>query len=186
EPNLLEEAVAALAAIRDPRTVPALRDILQTSNNTAWNGVAIRVLGALGEKEFAPQFLEIVQDPKRPLAPYALVALGDLGEAKALARVREAIKSRNDHLAVAGIRAATKLVPLATEKTDDVRDQLAALLADADATQGLRAAALEALLALKDTRLDRTLDQVVRDAGLEGSSLLDRAETLLRERKAKM
>src|SRR5258707_885947 len=83
QPHLLEEAVAALAAIGDPRTVPALRDILQTSNNTAWNGVAIRVLGALGEKEFAPQFLEIVQDLKRPLAAQALVALGDLGEGKA-------------------------------------------------------------------------------------------------------
>src|SRR4029077_9369856 len=121
---LLEEAVAALAAIRDPRTVPALRDILQTSNNTAWNGVAIRVLGALGEKEFAPQFLEIVQDLKRPLAAQALVALGDLGEVKALPRVREALKSRNDHIVLTGIRAATKLVLLSDAKTDDVRDQL--------------------------------------------------------------
>ena len=110
----------------------------------------------------------------------------DLGEVKALPRIREALKSRNDHIALASIRAATKLVPLANEKTDDVRDQLAALLADADANQGLRLAALEALLALKDTRLDRTLDLVVRDAGLEGSNLLERTETLLRERKVKL
>jgi HEAT repeat protein len=186
EPNLLEEAVAALAAIRDPRAVPALRDILTTSNNTAWNGVAIRALGALGEKEFAAQFLESVQDLKRPLAPYALVALGDLGEVKALPRVREALKSRNDHIVLAGIRAAAKLVPIANEKTDDVRDQLAALLADADAGPDLRTAALAALLTLKDTRLDRALDLVVRDARLEGSNLLERTETLLRERKVKL
>jgi HEAT repeat protein len=186
EPGLLEEAVAALAAIHDARTVRELRDILRTSNNTAWNGAAIRALGALGEKDFAPQFLEIVQDLKRPLAPYALVALGALGEVKALPVVREALKSRNDHIVLAGIRAATKLVPLSDAKTDEIRDQLAGLLADADAAQGLRAAALEALLTLKDPRLDRALAAVVRDAGLEGSPLLERTETLLRERKIKL
>src|SRR5262249_55004409 len=109
EPGLLEEAVAALAAMHDARTVPELRGILKPSNNIAWNGAAIRALGALGEKEFAPQFLEIVQDLKRPLAPYALVALGDLGEVKALPVVREALKSRNEHIVLAAIRAATKL-----------------------------------------------------------------------------
>jgi HEAT repeat protein len=186
EPGLLEEAVAALAAIHDARTVPELRDILRTSNNTAWNGAAVRGLGALGEKGFAPQFLEIVQDLKRPLAPYALVALGDLGEVKALPAIREALKSRNDHIVLAGIRAAAKLVPVAEGKTDDARDQLAALLADADATQEVRVAALRALLTVKDPRLDRALAAVVRDAGLEGSFLLERTEALLRERKIKL
>jgi HEAT repeat protein len=186
EPHLLEEAVAALAAIRDARTVPIVRDILRTSNNTAWNGVAIRVLGALGEKDSAPQFLEIVKDLKNPLAPYALVALGDLGEVKALPRVKEGLTSRNDRIVFASIRAATKLIPLANEKTDELRDQLAALLADADASQGLRFAALNALVTLKDERLDRSLALVVRDAGLENSGLLLRVDQLLRERKIKL
>ena len=42
EPGLVEQAAAALAAIRDPRTVPVLRDILKTSNDTTWNSAAIR------------------------------------------------------------------------------------------------------------------------------------------------
>jgi HEAT repeat protein len=189
EPGLLEGAVAALAAIRDPKAVPALRDILKTSNNTAWNGAAVRALGALGAKEFAPQFLDSVADLRRPLAPYALVALGDLGESKALPRVREGLKSRNDHIVLASVRAAAKLIPLSDAKTDDLRDTLAALLADADAALVLRLAALDALVTLKDDRLDRALTQAVRDAGLEGGSLvllLQRTETLLRERNVKL
>ena len=87
EPGLVEEAAAALAAIHDPKAVPVLRDILKTSNDTTWNSAAIRALGALGEKEYTTQFLEIVQDSKNPLAPAALVALGDLGETKALPKV---------------------------------------------------------------------------------------------------
>ncbi len=62
EPGLTEAAVQALAAIKDPRAVPVLRQILKESNDTTWNSAAIRALGALGEKEFAPQFLEYIQD----------------------------------------------------------------------------------------------------------------------------
>jgi len=83
-------------------------------------------------------------------------------------------------------KGAAKLVPVAEGKTDDARDQLAALLADADATQEVRVAALRALLTVKDPRLDRALAAVVRDAGLEGSFLLERTEALLRERKIKL
>ncbi len=186
EPSLLEQAVAALAAIRDPRAAPALRDILKNSHNTAWNGAAIRALGALGEKDVAPQFLEIVEDLRQSLAPYALVALGDLGEMKALPKVREGLKSRNERVVVAAIRTAAKLLPKAGAKGEDIRDQFAALLSDADAGQEVRAAALEALVALEDPRLDRALAAVVRDAGLEGSPLLERTETLLREHRVKL
>src|SRR5207247_1615044 len=124
--------VAALAALRDPRAVPVLRDILKPSNDTTWNGAAVRALGALGEKEFAPQFLEIVQDLKHPLAPAALVALGDLGEEKALPRVREGLASRNERVAHAAARAAGQLLALPGVKAAELRDQLAALFADAD------------------------------------------------------
>src|SRR5262249_2540195 len=181
-----ERAVAAVAAIREPKAVPVLRDILKTSNDTTWNSAAIRALGALGEKEFAPQFLEIVQDLKDPLAPAALIALGDLGEAKALPKIKDGLASRNDHVALSSARAAGKLLARAEGKADDLRDQLAALVADADASQELRAAALEALVAVKDPRLDKALATAVRDAGLEGSGLLVRTEQLLRERKVKV
>jgi hypothetical protein len=186
EPGLVEPAVAALAAIRDPRAVPVLRDILKTSNDRNWNSVAIRALGALGEKEFAAQFLEIVQDLKNPLAPAALVALGDLGEVKAVPKVREGLASRNDHIVHASARAAGKLLAVPGVKADELRDQLAALLADADASQGLRLLALQALLTAKDPRLDKVLQTVVRDAGLEGTELMVRTEWLLRQRKVKL
>src|SRR5262249_57242432 len=115
-----ERAVAAVAAIREPKAVPVLRDILKTSNDTTWNSAAIRALGALGEKEFAPQFLEIVQDLKNPLAPAALVALGDLGEAKALPKVREGLASRNPQVAHASARAAGRLLALPGVKADQL------------------------------------------------------------------
>src|SRR5262249_24428172 len=162
------------------------RDILKTSNDTTWNSAAIRALGALGEKEFAAQFLEIVQDLKDPLAPAALIALGDLGETKALPKVREGLASRKDSVAYAAARAARKLLAVPGVKADELRDQLAALFADGDAGEGLRLAALEALVAVNDTRLDKALRAAVRDAGLDGSSLLARTEQLLRERKVKV
>ena len=186
EPGLVEEAVAALAAIRDPRTVPVLRDILKTSNDTTWNSVAIRALGALGEQEFAAQFLEIVQDLKNPLAPAALVALGDLGAVKALPKVREGLGSRNDRIAFASARAAAKLLLVNDLKTDELREQLATMFADADANARLRLTALDALVAVNDPRLEQALKAAVRDAGLEGSELMVRTEKLLRERKVKL
>jgi HEAT repeat protein len=186
EPHLLEQAVAALAAIREPKAEEALRTILKTSNDITWNSAAIRALGALGVKDVAPQLLDIVQDLRRPLAPAALIALGDLGEQKALPRVREALASRNERLAAASARAAGKLLARTDAKTDDVRDQLAALVADADAAQHVRSAALDALLALKDARLDHALAEAVRDVGLEGSALLAHVDKLVRERKVRL
>ncbi len=186
ESGLVEQAVAALAAIRDPRTVPVLRDILKTSNDTTWNSAAIRALGALGEKEFAPQFLEIVQDLKNPLAPAALIALADMGETKALPKVREGLASRNEHIAYTSARAAGKLLAVPGVKADDLRDQLAALFADPDAGEGLRMAALETLVTVNDPRLDKALRTAVRDAGQEGTSLMARTEQLLAERKVKL
>ena len=49
-----------------------------------------------------------------------------------------------------------------------------------------RTAALDALLALKDGRLDDALAKVVREAKLENSDLLQRVEKLMRERKVKL
>jgi len=69
---------------------------------------------------------------------------------------------------------------------DDVRDQLASLLADPGAPLEARAAALDSLVMLNDARLDGALSQAVRDAGLEEGDLLNKIEKLLRERKIKL
>jgi len=186
EPSLREQAVSALAAIREPRAVGELRKILETSNDVDWNSAAMRSLGRLGAVELVPQFLEIARNAKDPLAPSALIALGDLREVKALEIARAGFASRDTEIVTASARAAGNLLALATVKADDVHDQLASLLADPGSPEEARAAALESLLALNDPRLDGALAQAVRDARLEGGDLLRKIEKLLRERKVRL
>lgn len=186
EPSLREQAISALAAIREPRAVGELRKILETSNDIDWNSAAMRSLGRLGVVELAPQFLEIARNVKNPLAPSALIALGDLHEAKALEIARAGFASRDAAIVTASARAAGNLLALATVKADDVHDQVASLLADPGSPEEARAAALESLLALNDTRLDGALAQSVRDARLEGTDLLGKIEKLLRDRKVRL
>jgi HEAT repeat protein len=179
EPYLREEAVSALAAIREPRAVGELRKILETSNDVAWNSAAVRALGALGASDLAPQFLEMAQDAANPLGPSALIALGDLHEVKAVEIARAGFASRNPERLEASARAAGKLLALPGVSADDVRDRLAALLADRGASQPARLAALNSLLALNDRRLDGALALAVRDAGLENSEPLNKIEEQL-------
>jgi HEAT repeat protein len=186
EPDLREQAISALAAIQDPGAISKLREVLATSNDADWNSAAVRGLGRLGALDLAPQFLEMAQDSKSPLAPSALVALGDLHEARALPIVRAGLNSRSTEMLTASARAAGNLAGLAAVRADDVRDQLASLLADPQAPQDARAAALDSLVALNDRRLDGALAQAVRDAGLEESDLLNRIEQLLSERKVRL
>ena len=183
EHSYLEIAVAALAAIKEPQAVTRLREILETSNDLAWNTAAVRGLGAMGAQEMTPKLLSLIDDLRNPLAPAALIALADLGEVKALEKAREGLGSRNDNLVTASARAAGKLLARPGVNDADLRTRLAALLGDADANVVSRTAALDALLALKDDRLDGVLAKVVREANLEGSDLQSRVERLMRERK---
>jgi HEAT repeat protein len=186
EPYLREEAISALAAIREPRALGELRKILETSNDVAWNSAAVRALGALGASDLAPQFLEMAQDTANPLGPSALIALGDLHEIKAVEIVRAGFASRDSQRLEASARAAGKLLAIPGVSADDVRDRLAALLADRGAWQPARLAALNSLVALNDRRLDGTLALAVRDAGLESSELLNKIEDQLCKRSVKL
>src|SRR5437879_2918884 len=186
EPFLREQAISALAAIREPRAVQELRKIFETSNDVGWNSAAIRGLGRMGAVELTPQFLEIARNAKNQLAPSAIIALGDLHEAKALNIVRAGFASRDMEIVTASARASGSLLSLATVKADDVRDQLASLLVDPGSPDKARDAALESLLALNDSRLDGALAQAVRDGRLEGGNFLGKIENLLRERKVRL
>jgi HEAT repeat protein len=186
EPYLREEAISALAAIREPRAVGELRKILETSNDVAWNSAAVRALGALGASDLAPQFLEMAQDTANPLGPSALIALGDLHEAKAVEIARAGFASRNAERLEASARAAGKLLALPGVSAEDIRDRFAALFADHGASQPARMAALNSLLALNDRRLDGALALAVRDAGLENSELLDKIEEQLCKRSVRL
>jgi hypothetical protein len=176
---LREEAVAAIAAIGEPRAIPELRRIWQTSNDLAWNAAAIRALARLGQQDIAPKLLEIARTPGDPLADSALIGLGDLGSAEALPIVREALASRRDEIVIAAARAAAMLLVRPELKDDGIRDRLAALLADPDASPPVRQSALRALVALDDSRLGATLATVAHDANLEGTPLLDEVELAL-------
>jgi HEAT repeat protein len=180
--NLRDQAVEALGAIADPRAIPELRRIWQTSNDLAWNAAVIRALARLGQVDITPKLLELARVPGDPLAPSALVGLGYLGSPEALPIVQQAIGSRSEELVIAATQAAARLLARPELKSEPVRDRLAALLADADASPTVRDAALEALLALDDPRLVPTLSAVARDANLEGTPLLTRVETELAKR----
>jgi HEAT repeat protein len=179
---LREEATAAIAAIGEPKVIPELQRIWQTSNDPAWNAAAIRTLARLGQQEIAPKLLEIARTPADPLAPSALIGLGDLGSAAALPIVRDALRSRRDELVIAAARAAAKLLAGPELKDDTIRERLAALLADADASHAVRHAALSALTVLNDFRLGPTLALVVREASLEGTPFVNEVESALKKR----
>jgi HEAT repeat protein len=186
EPYLREQAIAALVAIREPRAVGELRKILETSNDVAWNSAAVRALGVLGASDFVPQFLEMAQDSANPLGRSALIALGDLHEVKAVEIARAGFASRNPERLEASARASGKLLALPSVNADDLRDRLAALLADRGASQQARLMALNSLLALNDRRLDEALKLAVRDAGLENSELLNNIEEQLCKRRVRL
>jgi hypothetical protein len=186
EAYLLEQATAALAAIGEPRAIMESRRILETSNDVAWNTAAIRTLGAMGERSMAPQFLEITKDWSNPLAPAALIALGDLGESRALPAAREGLDSRSAEIVIASARSGGSLIKKSGHAAAEFRDALATLLADSSATEPMRAAALEALIMIEDPRIHTALAAAVADAGLEGTSLQGRAEELMRERKVRL
>jgi HEAT repeat protein len=185
-PMLQHVAIDALASIREPKAIPELRKILETSNDVGWNSAAIRALGRLGQNDLAPRMLELAGDRKNPLATPAMIALCDLGEAKALPIVLDALASRNDNVVDDAIQASQKLLAAPNVQGDAVRDRLAALLADSDTSQVVRSTAFNALLALKDPRLGPALATAVRDAGLEHSDLLLRIEQTLSTRKEKL
>ena len=181
EAGLLESAIAVFEALASLEPVAALRQIASTSNDTLWTGAAIRALAALQDQSLVPQLLVIVEDFRHPLMPYALVALGELGEPQAVEIFREGIGSRDDRIVAASVRGAAAL--FARGEVDDaaLRDEIAALLASPDAALGVRAAALDALVELEDPRLDAALATAVFDGRLETTGLLDRVETLLEE-----
>lgn len=185
-PQLQDAAVEALAAIREPKALPELRKIWESSNDLGWNAAAIRALGRLGQSDIAPRLLELARDRRNPLAAPALIALGDLGEAKALPIVLDGLNSRSDAVVVAAVRATGKLLAATEPQSTEIRDRLAALVADADASQPVRTSALEALVLLNDPRLGAALVASAKDGLLEGGELMRRIEELLAARKEKL
>jgi hypothetical protein len=100
--------------------------------------------------------------------------------------IRAGLSSRSDDVVIAATRAARKLLPQAGATADDVRDDLAALLANPHAKEPVRAAALETLVSLDDPRLAAALGTAARDAALEGTALMLAVEERLAARKERI
>jgi len=183
ELHLRDQAVAALAAIREPKALGELHQILKSSNDLEWNRAAIRALGRLGEKGYSEQFLVFARNLHHPECQASILALADLGDPALLPILSEAFSSRNDEIVTTAARATGTLLSRPNVKADDLRDRLAALLADVDASQQARSAALESLAKLGDVRIQHALAVAVRDGRIEGSGLLAQVERQVVERK---
>lgn len=183
EPYLRDVAVSALAAIREPKAVAELHQILAKSNDLGWNGAAIRALGRLGEKNEADAFVAFARDLRHPNCQAAMLALADLGEPRLVPILNEAFSSRNGDIVTTAARACGTLLSRTNVPGEELRDRLAALLADVDASQEARTTALESLTKLSDPRLDRALTLAVRDGRIEDSNLLAQVERQAADRK---
>ncbi|MCZ6617862.1 MAG: hypothetical protein O7E57_06990, partial [Gammaproteobacteria bacterium] len=190
DPRYLEAAVEALATINSSGTSDELLEIYGTSNDLGWKRAAVRTLGLLGHKAFQDELLNLTRDLDHPLAPSALQARADMGDVAVIGLLPTALSSHNQGIAVAGARAAARVLsqqrgggnPAAT----DVRKALGTLARDPGAVQAVRHLALEALVTADDPQLHDVLIVMVRDFQLERSTLMTRVRELLRDRKVRM
>ena len=190
ERGYLEAALEAIAGIAKPGTAEQLLDIYSSSNDSAWKGAAVRGLGLLAYAAFADELETLTRDLKHPLAAAALLARADLGDVDVVELLPAALESRSEALAIAGARAAARLLPKGDSEGNQIeksiRVALATLSKDSEATKAVRRNALEALVVAEDDRLDEVLTAMVRDIRLERTDLLTRVRELLRDRKVRM
>ena len=108
--NLRDQAVEALGAVADPRAVPELRRIWQTSNDLAWNAAVIRALARLGQADITPKLLELA--PCQAIR--SLLRLWSAWDTWALPRRYRSYKRRSAraarHCVIAATQAAAKLL----------------------------------------------------------------------------
>lgn len=183
EPAHLEDAVQALAAIGNPGSTGQLRGIYENSNDLDWQRAAIRALGLLGDEALREELEALTQELSHPLAPAALIARADLGDASVIRFLPAALSSRSEELAVAGAKAAARLLPLQGEASaGEIRASLRQLASDPQADLAVRRQALEALLVAGDSHFDQVLGAMIRDIRIEQSELLERVRELLRAR----
>ena len=138
-----------MQASRSPRAELLDAQIGNASyNDVAWNSAAVRGLGRLGSVELTPKFLEMARNAKSPLAPSALIALGDLHDVRAVEIARkQSAKSWE-------LRATTSLARLVAKQGK--RHEARRMLADIYGwfTEGFDTADLKDARALLDELAD--------------------------------
>ncbi len=123
--------------------------------------------------------MKVVKDFNDPLATDALRALGDLGHDEVGSLIQVGIQSRSDSIVIEGTLAAEQLLSRSLRPFPVIREQLADLVTNRRASTTVRWAALDALVALDDPRLNDPLRLSVRDAAIESTPLMTRIEELL-------
>jgi hypothetical protein len=190
DPRYLEAAVEAVAAIKKSGSADQLLDIYRNSNDLGWKRAAVRALGLLGHAQFQDELRVLTRDLQHPLAPPALLARADMGDAAVIEDLPAALSSRNEKVVVAAARAAAKLLPQrrgqGSRADASIRTTLATLAQDPEAAREVRRHALEALVATQDQQLDKVLVDMVRDIRVEKNGLLTRVRELLRELNVRM
>jgi len=164
EDHLREDAVAALVAMRDPRTVAEMRRILETSNDDAWNASAILVLGGLREQQLRERFYAYVQGGQSgKLAAAAMIALAELGDGRALDLIRRWLDQRETEMDIAAAKSAYIALVEHRMQADDIVDRLARILSSGRDWIVTRKA-FETLTALDDRRLDAAAASALRNS----------------------
>ena len=180
ESRYREAAVQVLATINKPGTVKRLLDIYKTSNDLAWKRAAIRALGLLGHTDFLGELMVLTRDLAHPLAPSAILARADMGDANVMELLPVALSSRNDSVAIAAARAATRVLPKGQTGVE-ILTGLATLAQAPESSRTVRRRALEALVSSEDPRLRDVLITMIGDVQIERTDLLTRVRELLRE-----
>ncbi|MGH6887381.1 MAG: hypothetical protein ACREGK_15050, partial [Geminicoccales bacterium] len=163
EDYLREDAVAALVAMCDSRTVEEMRRILETSNDDAWNASAVLVLGGLGEQRLRERFYAYAQDGSSKLAAAAMIALAELGDVRVLEFIRRWLDQREMEMHIAAAKAASIALAIHRMQADDIVEELAAILS-AGSDRIASRVAFETLAALNDRRLNEAAASALRNS----------------------
>jgi HEAT repeat protein len=193
DPGLMEVAVRAIGAIRDPGTAAELWNILNTSHDPAWNAAALAGLVAVRDPKIKDRLFKILSDPRNPLLASAVTAAGELGDPDCLPLVAPLVGSRNDQVVYAALRTIVKLAT--PEKIGDDAERrkslatavsnVLALVADQDTNLQLRVAALDTAKTLADPRVHEVFTSLADQSALENTLLLERVEQQLRRAAAR-
>jgi HEAT repeat protein len=201
------EATLVLAALGDPRTPKELSAILEARPDRRWRGAALTGLAALGDAAARKQLLDILADDRNPLAADAAEAAGLAGDAELLRPLATLVQSRNKQIALASlvalrryftdVRSSPRGLAADQDPADPPRpvvevpgktraaliSAVASLVVDAHVDAGVRQEAFAVANLLRGEGHDKLLAEVADQAELEGTPLLEAADTELRRRR---
>jgi hypothetical protein len=89
--------------------VPALRDVALTAESPLAVGNAVRALGRLGAVAKDRDLLKLLNDPRGRVRDEFILALGESGDASALALLEPLVRAGDEHVRVLAIRAIGRI-----------------------------------------------------------------------------